>query len=99
MIRIFMAAQTYLVDAHPRHAASASAANAVLRSVAGALLPMCGLDVYDALVCGVGETVFLDSFFGQWHHFRLLSSCTGTVSENSTYESYRIIGIVPSRSV
>ncbi|KIW37490.1 uncharacterized protein PV06_10529 [Exophiala oligosperma] len=49
MICIFMAAQTYLIDAHPQHAASASAANAVLRSVAGALLPMCGLDIYDAL--------------------------------------------------
>ncbi|RMZ77569.1 hypothetical protein DV737_g4252, partial [Chaetothyriales sp. CBS 132003] len=40
MICIFMAAQVYLVDAHPRHAASASAANAILRSVAGALLPI-----------------------------------------------------------
>lgn len=58
MICIFMAAQTYLVDAHPRHAASASAANAVLRSVAGALLPMCGLDVYDALGWGWGNSLF-----------------------------------------
>ncbi len=58
MICIFMASQTYLVDAHPRHAASASAANAVLRSVAGALLPMCGLDIYDALGFGWGNSLF-----------------------------------------
>lgn len=58
MICIFMAAQTYLVDAHPQHAASASAANAVLRSVAGALLPMCGLDVYNALGWGWGNSLF-----------------------------------------
>ncbi|KAF2456728.1 membrane transporter [Lineolata rhizophorae] len=45
----FMTSQTYLVDAFTVHAASALAANTVLRSIFGALLPLCGLDMYDAL--------------------------------------------------
>jgi len=44
-----MTIQTYLIDAFTIHAASAIAANTVLRSVFGALLPLSGLKLYDAL--------------------------------------------------
>jgi hypothetical protein len=38
-----MALQMYLVDAFVIYAASAVAANTVVRSIAGAVLPLCGL--------------------------------------------------------
>lgn len=57
MIGIFMIFQTYLVDAYTVHAASVTAANAVLRSILGALLPLCGLQLYDALGLGWGNTL------------------------------------------
>ncbi|KAI8711261.1 MFS domain-containing protein [Fusarium sp. LHS14.1] len=57
MIGIFMISQTYLVDAFTRHAASVTAANAVLRSLLGALLPLCGLKLYDGLGLGWGNTL------------------------------------------
>ena len=57
MIGILMCIQTYLVDAFPRHAASVTAANAVLRSLLGALLPLIGLDLYDALGLGWGNSL------------------------------------------
>ncbi|EKG16668.1 Major facilitator superfamily [Macrophomina phaseolina MS6] len=56
MICILICIQTYLVDAFTQHAASVNAANAVLRSLLGALLPLCGLDMYDALGLGWGNT-------------------------------------------
>lgn len=57
MIAMVMAISTYLVDAFPLHAASVTAANAVLRSVLGALLPLVGLDLYDALGFGWGNSL------------------------------------------
>ncbi|KAF4120758.1 Sugar (and other) transporter [Geosmithia morbida] len=57
MIGIFMVIQTYLVDAYTPHAASVTAANAVLRSLLGALLPLCGLQLYDSLGLGWGNTL------------------------------------------
>lgn len=57
MIAILMCIQTYLVDAFTIYAASAIAANTVLRSVLGALLPLCGLDMYDVLGLGWGNTL------------------------------------------
>lgn len=57
MIGIFMAMQTYLVDAFTPYAASVTAANAVLRSILGALLPLCGLQLYDSLGLGWGNTL------------------------------------------
>ncbi len=57
MMAVFMCAQTYLVDAYTRHAASVTAANAVLRSILGAVLPLCGLQLYDALGLGWGNTL------------------------------------------
>lgn len=57
MITILMCIQTYLVDAFTVHAASATAANTVLRSLLGALLPLCGLDMYNALGLGWGNSL------------------------------------------
>ncbi|KAF2095729.1 cycloheximide resistance protein [Rhizodiscina lignyota] len=57
MMIIVMSVQTYLVDAFTEHAASAIAANTVLRSVLGALLPLCGLQLYDAIGLGWGNTL------------------------------------------
>lgn len=56
-IIITMGVQTYLVDAFPANAASVSAANTVLRSILGALLPLCGLDLYAALGLGWGNSL------------------------------------------
>jgi len=52
-----MTIQTYLVDAFTVHAASAIAANTVLRSVFGAVLPLAGLDMYDKLGLGWGNSL------------------------------------------
>lgn len=52
-----MCVQTYLVDAYTKYAASAMAANAMLRSIFGALLPLAGLDMYDALGLGWGNSL------------------------------------------
>lgn len=57
-IVILMCIQTYLVDTYTVHSPSAIAANTVLRSILGALLPLCGLDIYDALGLGWGNTLF-----------------------------------------
>ena len=52
-----MALQVYLVDAFVRYAASATAANTVLRSLLGGLLPLCGLKMYKALGLGWGNSL------------------------------------------
>lgn len=52
-----MTIQTYLVDAFTIHAASAIAANTVLRSVFGAVLPLAGLSMFDALGLGWGNSL------------------------------------------
>jgi multidrug resistance protein len=52
-----MTIQTYLVDAFTVHAASAMAANTVLRSLFGAFLPLSGLSMYDALGLGWGNSL------------------------------------------
>jgi hypothetical protein len=52
-----MTIQTYLVDAFTIHAASAIAANTVLRSVFGAVLPLCGLTMFDKLGLGWGNSL------------------------------------------
>lgn len=57
MMGVFMCCQTYLVDSYSQHAASVTAANAVLRSTLGAFLPLCGLQLYDALGLGWGNTL------------------------------------------
>ena len=57
MILIFMPIGTYLVDAYTRYAASAMAANTVLRSIGGAVLPLCGGQMYAKLGYGWGNSL------------------------------------------
>lgn len=47
----------YLVDTFTIYAASALAANTVMRSIAGAVLPLAGLPMYDALGMGWGNSL------------------------------------------
>lgn len=47
----------YLVDAFTAYAASALAANTVVRSIAGAVLPLCGLKMYSVLGIGWGNSL------------------------------------------
>ncbi|KAK7942458.1 uncharacterized protein PG986_011571 [Apiospora aurea] len=54
-ILVFVAVQTYLIDAFEGHSASVVGANAVLRGLAGALIPLGGLGLYERLGWGVGE--------------------------------------------
>ncbi|KAF4991248.1 hypothetical protein FDECE_14096 [Fusarium decemcellulare] len=54
---IFMSLQMYLIDSFTIYAASALAANAVMRSIAGAVLPLAGLPMYDALGMGWGNSL------------------------------------------
>jgi MFS family permease len=56
-ILIFISIQTYLIDAFEQYAASAVGANAVLRGTVGALLPLSGLSLYDALGWGWGNSL------------------------------------------
>lgn len=57
MIGIVMCVQTYLVDAYTLYAASVTAASAVLRSLLAAVLPLCGLQMYDTLGLGWGNSL------------------------------------------
>lgn len=52
-----MCVQSYLLDAYPQYAASVTAAMTVLRSLAGALLPLGGLEMYYALGLGWGNSL------------------------------------------
>lgn len=56
-IFVFIPVSTYLVDAFTDYAASASAANTVLRSIGGALLPLCGGQMYQTVGDGWGNTI------------------------------------------
>ncbi len=56
-ILVFISIQTYLIDAFEEYAASAVGANAVLRGTVGALLPLSGLNLYDSLGWGWGNTL------------------------------------------
>ncbi|KAG5773278.1 hypothetical protein H9Q73_012177 [Fusarium xylarioides] len=57
MITVFTSVSTYLVDAFPTYAASATAASTVLRSIGGALLPLAGPKMFDAIGQGWGNTL------------------------------------------
>ena len=52
-----MATSMYLVDAYTVYSASAIAANTVLRSLIGALLPLAGTKMYDSLGLGWGNSL------------------------------------------
>ena len=47
----------YLIDTFTIYAASALAANAVMRSIAGAVLPLAGLPMYEKLGMGWGNSL------------------------------------------
>ncbi|CAJ2510891.1 Uu.00g065160.m01.CDS01 [Anthostomella pinea] len=53
----FHPTQTYMIDAYTKYASSAIAASSVLRSLAGALLPLAGLPLYDKLGLGWGNSL------------------------------------------
>jgi MFS family permease len=53
----FMPVMGYLVDAFTIYAASALAANTVLRSIGGALLPLAGRSMYHSLGFGWGNSL------------------------------------------
>jgi MFS family permease len=57
MLLIFMCTLTYIVDSFSLYAASALAANTVLRSVVGAVLPLAGSPMYAALGIGWGNSL------------------------------------------
>ncbi|KAL2144017.1 hypothetical protein VTI28DRAFT_9699 [Corynascus sepedonium] len=57
LMGVMMCVQNYLLDVYPRAAASVTAALAVLRSLAGALLPLCAIDMYTALNMGWGNSL------------------------------------------
>jgi multidrug resistance protein len=57
MIAMFMCIQTYFVDSFTVYAASAIAANTVLRSLVGAFLPLAGPSMYKALGLGWGNSL------------------------------------------
>lgn len=52
-----MTVSTYLVDAYTIYAASAMAANAVFRSLVGAVLPLAGGPMYKTLGLGWGNSL------------------------------------------
>ncbi|KAJ5341710.1 MFS general substrate transporter [Penicillium brevicompactum] len=54
---VLTAIQTYLVEAFTSEAASAAAANTVLRSLMGAVLPLAGPSMYSALGLGWGNSL------------------------------------------
>lgn len=49
--------QVYLIDAYETYAASAIAANSVVRSLGGAFLPLAGIPMYRALGLGWGNSL------------------------------------------
>lgn len=57
LIGLFLPILTYLVDCYPTYAASAVAANTVLRSLVGALLPLAGPSMYQNLGLGWGNSL------------------------------------------
>ncbi|KAI1502200.1 polyamine transporter 3 [Biscogniauxia marginata] len=57
LMGINMSVQNYLIDTYPIYAASVTAALAVLRSLLGALLPLAGLEMYDTLGLGWGNSL------------------------------------------
>ncbi|KAH0828296.1 putative transporter [Fonsecaea pedrosoi] len=57
MMGVFLPIQTYLIDCYPTYAASAIAILTATRSLVGALLPLAGPPMYDALGLGWGNSL------------------------------------------
>lgn len=66
LILTFMPVSTYLVDTFTLYAASAMAANTVLRSLVGAFLPLAGPSMYRALGLGWGNSLFAFIAIALW---------------------------------
>ncbi|KAK7894333.1 hypothetical protein LTR67_006094 [Exophiala xenobiotica] len=57
MMGVFLPIQTYLIDCYPVYAASAVAVLTATRSLVGALLPLAGPPMYEALGLGWGNSI------------------------------------------
>ncbi|KAE8153380.1 major facilitator superfamily domain-containing protein [Aspergillus avenaceus] len=57
LMTVFMASNVYLVESYLMHAASVTAAATVVRSLAGAFLPLAGPSMYDTLGLGWGNSL------------------------------------------
>ncbi|KAH6648263.1 major facilitator superfamily domain-containing protein [Truncatella angustata] len=57
LMGVMMSVQNYLLDTYPKYAASTTAALTVLRSLLGALLPLGGLQMYNTLGLGWGNSL------------------------------------------
>ncbi|KAF5122329.1 MFS transporter prlG [Metarhizium anisopliae] len=57
IMAVFMPVQVYLIRAFDHHSTSALAANNLLRSILGAVLPLAGLDMYATLGYGWGNSL------------------------------------------
>ena len=57
MVGLFLPLSTYLVDSYPLYAASATSANVIVRSLAGATLPLAGPPLYSRLGLGWGNSL------------------------------------------
>jgi hypothetical protein len=54
---VILSIMTYLVDTFEEWAASAMAASTILRSIIGALIPLAGESMYDAMGYGWGNSL------------------------------------------
>lgn len=54
---LLMCVSTYFIDAHPRFEASATAAATAVRSLIGALVPLFGRSMYEAMGLGWGNSL------------------------------------------
>jgi MFS family permease len=54
---LMMCVATYFIDAHPRYEASATAAATAVRSLIGALVPLFGRSMYEAMGLGWGTSL------------------------------------------
>ena len=66
LILTFMPISVYLVDAYTIYAASAMAANTVLRSLVGAFLPLAGPSMYNKLGLGWGNSLLAFIAIALW---------------------------------
>jgi hypothetical protein len=57
IVGLFLPISTYIVDSYPVHAASATSASVIIRSVVGALLPLAGRPLYTSLGLGWGNSL------------------------------------------
>jgi hypothetical protein len=64
MLTVFTPVGTYMIDAFPEYAASATEANTVFRSVSVALLPLAGPRMYETLGQGWGNTLLAGQSLG-----------------------------------